>query len=389
MVKTFFSQSDENPLNDALEESESKCNQLRKSKENLEKEIHKLKIDNAKIVKNEEKMKIEVENHLLIIENEMYEASIKKHQLSQKFENLEKDRNELKAAKEHNERIHNNVTTKLRNTIEKLEKQVGEMKNSKDKMAENRKLDKQTRQKLEEKLTKLGRDCTDLRWAKNEMAKKALEFARQSEIQTNAFRSQNDKIKTAFLEIQGTMAEKIKQLEKQLKQSEIQINELSSIKDKAKMHHEMAEKIEQLEKQVKGLNAEKEETAKNSEKVVGELKIQIKFLRSQNDMISKTALKIHDEMAEKLEKLERQVNESDEIEKNYSMKVISELKREEQTKKFRYLPGHSYFPGKSEKEIKVLKDFISKRSQKEDIEKTVTHWILENNPILDLNHSSL
>ena len=38
MVKTFFSQSDENPLNDALEEAESKCKELRKSKENLEKE---------------------------------------------------------------------------------------------------------------------------------------------------------------------------------------------------------------------------------------------------------------------------------------------------------------------------------------------------------------
>ena len=53
MVKTFFSQSDENPLNEALEESESKCNQLRKSKENLEKEINQLKIDNAKTVENE------------------------------------------------------------------------------------------------------------------------------------------------------------------------------------------------------------------------------------------------------------------------------------------------------------------------------------------------
>ena len=53
MVKTFFSQSDENPLNYALEESESKCKQLRKSKENLEKEINRLKIDNAKTVENE------------------------------------------------------------------------------------------------------------------------------------------------------------------------------------------------------------------------------------------------------------------------------------------------------------------------------------------------
>ena len=85
----------------------------------------------------------------------------------QKLGKLEKDRNELKAAKEHNERIHSNVTTKLRNTIEKLEKKVDEMKKGKDKMAENRKLDKQTRQKLEEKLTKLGQDCTDLRWEKN------------------------------------------------------------------------------------------------------------------------------------------------------------------------------------------------------------------------------
>ena len=64
----------------------------------------------------------------------------------QKLGKLEKDRNELKAAKEHNERIHSNVTTKLRNTIEKLEKEVGEMKNSKDEMAENRKLDKQNLQ---------------------------------------------------------------------------------------------------------------------------------------------------------------------------------------------------------------------------------------------------
>ena len=72
MVKTFFSQSDENPLNDALEEAESKCKELRKSKENLEKEIHELKIDKAKIVKNEEKLKIEVRD--LMIKNEMYET---------------------------------------------------------------------------------------------------------------------------------------------------------------------------------------------------------------------------------------------------------------------------------------------------------------------------
>ena len=137
--------------------------------------------------------------------------------------------------------------------------------------------------------------------------KKALEFAKQSEIQTNEFRSQNDKIKTAFLEIQGTMAEKIDHLEKQLKQSEIQINKLSSPKDKAKMDDEMTEKIEQLEKQV---------------------------------------------------------NEADEIENN-SMKAINELIFEEQTKQCRYQPGHGYFPGKSEKVRNDLIDFIKKRFEKE------------------------
>ena len=120
MVKTFFSQSDENPLNDALEEAESKCKELRKSKENLEKEILELIIDKAKIVKNEEKLKIEVRD--LMIKNEMYETSINKHELSQKIENLEKDRNELKTAKETSLKIFKHYKLKLSFSIIKDEK---------------------------------------------------------------------------------------------------------------------------------------------------------------------------------------------------------------------------------------------------------------------------
>ena len=100
MVKTYFSQSDENPLNDALEESESKCKELRKSKENLEKEIHELKIENAKIVENEEKWKIEkkeIKDHLLIFENLLKSKNLN---CLKKYENIEKERNELKAEKE-------------------------------------------------------------------------------------------------------------------------------------------------------------------------------------------------------------------------------------------------------------------------------------------------
>ena len=99
-------------------------------------------------------------------------------------------------------------------------------------------------------------------------------------------------------------------------------------------------------------------------------------------MISKTALKILHKMAQKIESLEKQVNKSDETENN-SMKAIIELLIEEQTTKGRHLPGHTYFPGKSEKERKELRDFIKKRSGKECIE------ILETNPILELNHALL
>ena len=130
------------------------------------------------------------------------------------------------------------------------------------------------------------------------------------------------------------------------------------------MDDEMAEKIEQLEKQVNELNAEKEEMARNSEKEVGELKTQVKFFSRQNDMISKTALKIHNKMARKIENLEKQDNEEDEIENN-SMKAINELIFEEQTKKCRYQPSHGYFPGKSEKVRNDLIDFIKKRFEKE------------------------
>ena len=299
MVKTFFSQSDENPLNDALEEAESKCNQLRKSKEILEKEIHELKIDNAKIVKNEEKLKIEVANHLLIIEKKCMNLS-KNLNCLKKFENIEKDRNELKAAKEKNERVHKNTTTKLRNTIEKLEKEVGEMKNSKDEMAENRKLDKQNLQRLEQDL----KSAHDLILARNEIIKKSVE--------------------------------KIGVLELAAKRSEITINVLSSQKDT------ITEAALKLEKQVDELNAKKDETAKNSEKVINELKIKMENVE-----------KIHQGLHQKLTVDNRKLE-----------LIISDLKVQKED-----------IEKNSEKEINELKDVIKKKEENE----TFLDWILENN----------
>ena len=142
----------------------------------------------------------------------------------QKLGKLEKDRNELKAAKEHNERIHSNVTTKLRNTIEKLEKENSEMKKSNEKMVEDRKLEKKTRQKLEEKIRKLGQDCTDLRVEKNELAKESKGetemfewLVRQSEIKNNKLHSQNDIITKAAKELRQEYAENREKADKEIK----------------------------------------------------------------------------------------------------------------------------------------------------------------------------
>ena len=241
--------------------------------------------------------------------------------MSQKVEKLEKERNQLKAAKENNERVHKNATTKLRNTIEKFEKENSEVKNSNEKMVEDRKLDKKTRQKLEEKIRKLGQDCTDLRVAKNELAKESKGetemfnwIARQSEIQINKLHRQNDKITKAAKELR----------------------------------QEYAENREKADKEIKWLKETKDQIVENSEKEISELKTKI-----ENDE------KTHDSFSQKLEvdfrKLEL-VTLDLKIQLDDNVKI-------------------------SEKEINELKDNIKEKTEKDEIDKTVSQWVLENNPV--------